>query len=111
MKNPWIRGLLAACLCTAVAAQAQQDYPNRPIKWIVPYLAGTAPDITVRITAEALSDILPQPVAGENKAGAAGNLGAQVAAKAPADGYTWVYSATTMATSMRMYRKPGYDVL
>jgi len=65
----------------------------------------------VRIAAEALTDILKQPVVVENKAGAAGNLGAQIAAKAPADGYTWVYSATTMSASMRMYRKPGFDVM
>jgi tripartite-type tricarboxylate transporter receptor subunit TctC len=110
MKTPWIAGLLAAAFAFG-PAQAQQDYPNRPIKWIVPYLPGTGPDITVRITADALSEILKQPVVVENKAGAAGNLGAQFAAKAPADGYTWVYSATTMATSMRMYRKPGFDVM
>ncbi|MBB3178147.1 tripartite tricarboxylate transporter substrate binding protein [Variovorax sp. Sphag1AA] len=88
-----------------------QDFPSRPIKWIVPYLAGTAPDITVRITAEAMSSVLKQPVVVENRGGAAGNLGAQIAARAPADGYTWVYSATPMATNMRMYRKPGYDVM
>ena len=110
MKTPWIAALLAAA-SLAGTAHAQADYPNRPIKWIVPYLPGTAPDTTVRIAAEALSDILKQPVVVENKAGAAGNLGAQLAAKAPADGYTWVYSATPMATSMRMYRKPGFDVM
>ena len=103
--------LAAAGLALGGAAMAQDTFPSRPIKWIVPYLAGTAPDITVRITAEALSDILKQPVVVENKAGAAGNLGAQIAARAPADGYTWVYSATPMATNMRMYRKPGYDVM
>lgn len=103
--------LAAAGLALAGAAVAQDTFPSRPIKWIVPYLAGTAPDITVRITAEALSDILKQPVVVENKGGAAGNLGAQIAARAPADGYTWVYSATPMATNMRMYRKPGYDVM
>jgi len=102
--------LAAASLALAGAALAQ-DFPSRPIKWIVPYLPGTAPDTTVRITAEALSDILRQPVVVENKGGAAGNLGAQIAARAPADGYTWVYSATPMATNMRMYRKPGYDVM
>jgi tripartite-type tricarboxylate transporter receptor subunit TctC len=103
--------LAAAGLALGGAALAQDSFPSRPIKWIVPYLAGTAPDITVRITAEALSDILKQPVVVENKGGAAGNLGAQIAAHAPADGYTWVYSATPMATNMRMYRKPGYDVM
>src|SRR5689334_17913386 len=101
------RTLLLAAAGFALSAQAQApDYPTRPIKWIVPYLAGTAPDITVRITAEAMSEILKQPVVVENKGGAAGNLGAQIAAKAPADGYTWVYSTTPMATNMRMYRKP-----
>lgn len=105
-----------ALLLTAAAAAAAppvraQDWPARPIHWIVPYLAGTAPDITVRIVAEAMSAQLKQPVVTENKAGAAGNLGAQIAARAPADGYTWVYSATTMASSMRMYRKPGFDVV
>lgn len=103
--------LAGAGLALGGGARAQDGYPARPIKWIVPYLAGTAPDITVRVTAEALSDILKQPVVVENKGGAAGNLGAQIAARAPADGYTWVYSATPMATNMRMYRKPGYDVM
>jgi tripartite-type tricarboxylate transporter receptor subunit TctC len=102
--------LLAAAVLASAGVQAQDDYPSHPIKWIVPYLPGTAPDITVRITAQAMSEILKQPVVIENKAGVAGNLGAQMAAKAPADGYTWVYSASPMASSMRMYRKPGFDV-
>lgn len=111
MQRQWIAGLLAVACAFGPAAQAQQDFPSKPIKWIVPYLPGTGPDITVRITAEAMSRILDQPVVVENRAGAAGNLGAQLAARAPADGYTWVYSATTMSASMRMYRKPGFDVM
>jgi tripartite-type tricarboxylate transporter receptor subunit TctC len=103
----------SACLLTlSVSAIAQApDYPTRNIRWIVPYLAGTAPDNTVRIVAEAMGGLLKQPVVVENKPGAAGNLGAQLAARAPADGYTWVYSATPMAASMRMYSKPGFDVM
>lgn len=100
----------AAALAATAGAQAQ-DYPSRPIKWIVPYLAGTAPDTTVRITGDALSKILGQPVVIENRGGVAGNIGAQLAAKAPADGYTWVYSGSPMATNMRMYRNPGFDVM
>lgn len=103
--------LAAAGLTLSGLAAAAEEYPVRPIKWIVPFLAGTAPDNTVRIAAEAMSEVLKQPVVVENRAGAAGNLGAQIAARAPADGYTWVYSATPMATNMRMYRKPGYDVM
>lgn len=102
----------ASLLALSVSAMAQtSDYPSRTIRWIVPYLAGTAPDNTVRIVAEAMSGQLKQPVVVDNKPGAAGNLGAQLAARAPADGYTWVYSATPMAASMRMYSKPGFDVM
>ncbi|HEU0202227.1 MAG TPA: tripartite tricarboxylate transporter substrate binding protein [Burkholderiaceae bacterium] len=110
MKTRTIGTLLAAAAIALAGTAQAQEYPTRPIKWIVPYLPGTAPDNSVRVVADAMRDILKQPVVVENKPGAAGNLGAQIAAKAPADGYTWVYSATTMATSMRMYRKPGYDV-
>lgn len=101
---------LALGLLAGATAHAD-DYPSRPIKWIVPYLAGTSPDITVRVVAEAMSGILKQPVVVDNRPGAAGNLGAQIAARSAPDGYTWVYSATPMVTSMRMYRKPGFDVM
>lgn len=101
---------LALGLLAAMAVQAE-NYPARPIKWIVPYLAGTSPDQTVRIVADAMSDILKQPVVVDNKPGAAGNLGAQLAARAAPDGYTWIYSGTPMASSMRMYRKPGFDAM
>lgn len=102
---------LASLLLAASTCAMAQDFPNRSIRWVVPYLAGTAPDNTVRIVADAMSQILKQPVIVDNKPGVAGNLGAQIVAKAPADGYTWVYSATPMASSMRMYKKPGFDVM
>jgi tripartite-type tricarboxylate transporter receptor subunit TctC len=77
----------------------------------VPYLAGTAPDITARVLAEGVAPILGQPVIIDNRAGAAGNIGARIAAKSPADGYTWVYSSAPMAANMRMYKVPGYDAM
>ena len=109
-RRQFVLGSSAALM--ALRAQAEgPDWPARPIHWIVPYLAATGPDTTVRIVAEAMSAELKQPIIVDNKAGAAGNLGAQLAARAPADGYTWVYSATTMSSSMRMYRAPGFDVM
>ena len=102
---------LALMMTTPGHALAQEPYPSRPIKWVVPYLAGTGPDTTTRILAEAVGPILGQPVVIENKAGAGGNIGARIAAKAPADGYTWVYSAAPMAANMHMYKNPGYDAL
>jgi tripartite-type tricarboxylate transporter receptor subunit TctC len=115
MRSPQLTlgrlGALATLIMAFSTTALAQDYPQRSIRWVVPYLAGTAPDNTVRVVADAMSHILKQPVIVDNKAGVAGNLGAQIAAKAPADGYTWVYSATPMASNMRMYKKPGFDVM
>lgn len=110
------RGLLghalaAALLPAAWPALAADDWPNRSIKWVVPYLAGTGPDTTARILAEAVSPLLGQPVIIENKGGVGGNIGARLVAKAAPDGYTWIYSAAPMAANMRMYKSPGYDAL
>jgi tripartite-type tricarboxylate transporter receptor subunit TctC len=111
------RRLLAATLASAMlpmtsfARAAEAAWPERPIKWVVPYLAGTGPDITARILAEAVGSLLGQAVVIENKAGAAGNIGARLVARAAPDGYTWIYSAAPMAANMRMYREPGYDAL
>jgi len=110
-KLKTIANTLALLLTCCVINADAQDYPTRAIRWVVPYLAGTAPDNTVRVVADAMSGILKQPVIVDNKPGAAGNLGAQLVARAPADGYTWIYSATPMAANMRMYKKPGFDVM
>ncbi len=101
----------AASLLVGSPAMAQDPWPARPIKLIVPYLAGTAPDTSARTLADAMGPMLGQPIVVENRPGAAGNLGAQIAARAAPDGLTWVYAASPMAAAMRMYRKPGFDVL
>lgn len=99
-------GMVLAPLC-AVAA----SWPERPIKWVVPYVAGTSPDNAARILSDALGPILGQPIVIENRGGAAGNIGAQIAARAVPDGYTWVYSAAPMAANMLIYAQPGYDAM
>ena len=83
-RRQFVLGPAAVALGVRAHAEAP-DWPARPIHWIVPYLAATAPDTTVRTVAEAMSAILKQPIIVDNKAGAAGNLGAQLAARAPAD--------------------------
>lgn len=92
-------------------ALAQAPYPSRPVKWLVPYLAATGPDIAARILAEAVGPLLGQPIVIENRAGAAGNIGTRVAAKSPADGYTLLYTGTPLAANMHIYKNPGYDAL
>jgi tripartite-type tricarboxylate transporter receptor subunit TctC len=102
----------AALTCAAGASRAQgAEYPNHAIKWIVPYLAGTGPDLSARLIAQEMGAALKQPVIVENKAGAGSNLGVQIAARSPADGYTWLYSGTPMAANMRIYRNPGFNAL
>lgn len=102
--------LLALPLAPALAADTG-GYPNRAIKWVVPYLAGTGPDLTARVLGDLMSQNLGQPVVIENRGGVGGNLGAQMAARAAPDGYTWVYSGSPMAASMRLYEQPGFDAM
>ena len=103
---------MAAALMAAGPAFGQAaDWPSKSITLIVPYLAGTAPDTSARTLADAMGPILKQTVVVENKPGAAGIRGAQIAARAAPDGHTWVYAASPMAGAMRMYKKPGFDVL
>ena len=104
-------GSAVACALLPLRSIAADNWPERPIKWIVPYLAGTGPDNTARVLAEGVSPILGQPVIIENRAGAAGNIGARLAAKSAPDGYTWVYSSAPMAANRRMYKVPGYDAI
>src|SRR5947207_12996169 len=77
---------LAASLLTAGAAQAQ--YPDKPVRIIVPFIAGSAPDVAARQVAQRLTAGLGQQFVVDNKPGAAGNIGAEVAARAAADGYS-----------------------
>ena len=103
------RTALAAALCAGGAALAQQDYPNRPIRLVVPFPPGGATDILGRLVAERLSAEYRQPVVVENRPGASGHLGAQQVAKAPGDGYTLLAGTIGIHAAYASYRKLGYD--
>ena len=92
-------------------ARAQGRYPSRPVKWLVPYLPATGPDMVARILAEAVGPFLGQPIVIENRPGAAGNIGTRAVAKSPADGYTLLYTGSPLAANMHIYKNPGYDAL
>ncbi|MGZ5120860.1 MAG: Bug family tripartite tricarboxylate transporter substrate binding protein [Burkholderiales bacterium] len=103
--------LRVACLtvCFSSACFAQQDYPNRPIRMIVPYPPGGPTDIMGRLTAEVLTRRLGQTVVVDNRGGAATAIGAEMAARAPADGYTvLVSSETTFAVTPALKDKLPY---
>ncbi|HEY0825292.1 MAG TPA: tripartite tricarboxylate transporter substrate binding protein [Ramlibacter sp.] len=107
------RTVLAACAALALAlplAAAAQDYPNRPVKLVVPFGPGTTTDIIARVYAEAMARPLGQSVIVENKSGAGGNIGSDLVAKAPADGYTIVMGTVgTHAINPGLYRRMPYD--
>jgi tripartite-type tricarboxylate transporter receptor subunit TctC len=102
-----------ACLLTAVATGANgQGYPNRSVRIIDAFPAGGAGDVLARIMIPRLSAGLGQPVVMDNRPGAGGNIGAEAAAKAPADGYTLFMGVTVvLAPSRSLYAKLGYDAL
>ena len=89
---------------------AQEVYPSRPIKLIVPYTPGQGADSAARLVATRLAERLKQAIVVDNRPGAAGNIGAEVAAKAPADGYTLlVGSNATHAANAALYPSLRFD--
>ena len=109
--------LARAALCAALAAFAPhalaQAFPSKPVKIVVPFPAGATTDIVGRLVASRMSETLGQPVVVENRAGAGGQLGAEVVAKAPPDGYTILVHNVTfpMASAAAQFaNRPLYNV-
>ena len=104
-------GLLAAA-ALAVPSVARADWPERPVRIIVPFAPGGSSDLIARVIGTALQDRLQQPVVVENRGGANGSIGMAAAAQAPADGYTLVVGHIgTHAITPAIMRSPGYDTL
>jgi len=105
------RGALAALAMAALATPAAaQTYPDKPIRMIIAFAAGGPTDVVGRLLAPRLSEILGQQVVVENKPGATGNIGTAMVADAKPDGYTILFSASTMAMAPALYGKSlGYD--
>ena len=100
--------LLAACAFTT--AQAQQAFPNKPVRLIVPQTPGGASDALARIVAQRLSEKWGQAVVVENRAGAGGNIGMEAVAKAPPDGHTLLMSYVgSHAINPSIYKKLPFD--
>ena len=103
-------GLMLAALGASHIASAQERYPAKPVRVIVPFPAGGPTDIVGRVIAGKLSELLGQQFVVENRTGGGGNIGTEVAAKAPADGYTLlVATVSTHAINPGVYKKLPYD--
>jgi tripartite-type tricarboxylate transporter receptor subunit TctC len=102
--------LLAACLCAATGAGAQ-DYPSKPVRVVVPFTPGSATDVLGRTVCLKLSELLGQQVVVENRPGAGGSIGAASVAKSAPDGYTLLFHSSAFAANSALYTNLPYDAL
>jgi tripartite-type tricarboxylate transporter receptor subunit TctC len=102
---------LAAVLCAGpIMAQDAKDYPAKPIRIIVPYPPGGGTDVVARIISDPLAAALGQPIIIDNRGGAAGNLGTDIAAKSAPDGYTILLTLSSHTINPKLYDKLPFDV-
>jgi tripartite-type tricarboxylate transporter receptor subunit TctC len=111
----WVR--IAACAVIAVslaigstaASVNAQSYPNKPVRFILPFPPGGPTDMLGRLIGQKMSENLGQPFVPENRPGAGGNVGMEIASQAPNDGYSIVLTSPTFAISPTLYKKMNYD--
>lgn len=105
-----MRTLLSLLAALACASASAQDYPSKPIRYIVPFPPGGSSDLIARAIAPVLSDRLRQPVIVENRPGAGGNIGMEMLARSAPDGYTMgLGAAGALAANVSLYPKLPYD--
>jgi len=105
-----LRILAAAAALLLAASASAQNYPNKPVRFVVPFAPGGTTDILARIVGQKLSELYGQQFLIENRGGAGGNIGAEIVAKSPADGYTIMMGTPgTQAINQYVYRSMPYD--
>ena len=102
---------LAAILMPAASGVLAQHYPTKPVRVVIPWPPGGSNDVVGRIALQKVAESLGQQFVIDNRAGAAGSIGADVVAKAPADGYTLMVNSTTHVGNASLYKKLPYDTL
>jgi tripartite-type tricarboxylate transporter receptor subunit TctC len=106
-RNQFVTALLVALGAPLLAVA--QSYPTKPIRFVVPYPPGGGTDVIARIVQEPLSRALGQPIVIDNRGGAGGSLGTEVVARAPADGYTILFTLSSHTINPKVF-KVSYDV-
>jgi tripartite-type tricarboxylate transporter receptor subunit TctC len=102
---------MLALMCALACAAAAQPYPSKPIRLIVGSSAGGGGDTFARVTAQAAAGVLGQQIIIDNRAGAGGNIGADLVAKAPPDGYTLLFAYTGHVLNPSLYPKLPFDTV
>lgn len=109
MRRPLRRVLGAVLLCVLTQLAQAQNYPDRPIRLIIPYSPGGITDTSARIVAPQLGEQLGQQVVIDNRPGGAAMIGFGLTARAPADGYTLVFATTALAANPILFKEIPYD--
>lgn len=109
----WLRPLLAAAASLAIVfgAAAQNGYPDKPIKFVVPYPPGGGTDVIARIVQGKFQQLLGQPIVIDNRGGGGGSLGTDIAAKSLPDGYTVLFTLSSHTINPAIYPKLPFDTL
>ncbi|GAA0751152.1 tripartite tricarboxylate transporter substrate binding protein [Ideonella azotifigens] len=110
-RQQFIRGMAAAALACVAGTASAQAWPAKPITMIIPFPPGGTLDVVGRMLAQKLGQQLGQTVIVDNRPGGAGTLGAGMVARAPADGYTLLFTASTFTTTPMTQKTPVYDVV
>ncbi len=105
---PRVAFAVGLALCASIAAA--QVYPSKAIRVIVPFPPGAGADIVTRVFAQRFTETMAQPFIVDNRAGAAGNIGAEIVARSAPDGYTLLTAPASIAISQTLYKKPGFDL-
>jgi len=106
-----MRALIFALVLCLVGVTARAEYPDKPVRIIVPFIAGSAPDVAARQVAQRLTASLGQQFIVENKPGAGGNIGAEIAARAAPDGHSLLLLTSSHVINPFLYAHVNYDAL
>jgi tripartite-type tricarboxylate transporter receptor subunit TctC len=117
--SPWRRsnmrcrlyGGALAGLAFCASAVFAQAFPTKPIRWISPYAAGGGADLTTRLVAQRMAEVMGQPIVVDNRIGASGNIGGEIVARAPADGYTVLTITASNPANHAVSDKVPFDLL
>lgn len=111
MRRRRVLLVLASLVALGCAPARSEDYPNRPVRVIVGFSAGSGPDIQARTVSQHLAKALGQPFTIENRLGANGTVAARAVATSEGDGYTLLFSSASITSTPFIYRHLGYDTL
>ena len=106
---PTLAAIAASVALTCSIATAQDAYPSKPVRMIIPFAPGGPADVIARLVAQKLSEDLGKQFYVENHAGAGGNTGAGLAARAPADGYSLLVTSQALVINASLYKSLPYD--